>query len=58
MAYRNAILRTTPMSSPDREKGKAALAELDKFCKRQNEIAGAGVRRRERRNRSALRARI
>jgi len=27
------------MSSPDREKEKAALAELDKFCKRQNEIA-------------------
>lgn len=26
------------MSSPDREKEKAALAELDKFCKRQNEI--------------------
>ena len=44
------------MSSPDREKGKAALAELDKFCKRQNEIAGAGVRRRERRNCPALRA--
>ena len=39
MVYRNANLRTTPMSSPDREKEKAALAELDKFCKRQNEIA-------------------
>lgn len=34
------------MSSPDREKEKAALAEFDEFCKRQNEIAGAGVRRR------------
>lgn len=27
------------MSSPDREKEKAALAELDKFCKKHNEIA-------------------
>ena len=39
MAYRNANLRMNKMSSPDREKEKAALAELDKFCKRQNEIA-------------------
>lgn len=33
------------MSSPDREKEKAALAELDKFCKRQNEIAQAETER-------------
>ena len=38
MVYRNANLRTTPMSSPDREKEKAALAELDKFCKRHAKI--------------------
>ena len=46
MAYRNANLRTTPMSSPDREKEKAALAELDKFCSEQNEIAGEQTERR------------
>ena len=34
------------MSSPDREKEKAALAELDKFCKRQNEIADEQAKRR------------
>ena len=34
------------MSSPDREKEKAALAELDEFCKRQNEIAQAETARR------------
>lgn len=39
MVYRNANLRMTPMSSPDREKEKAALERFDKFCKRQNEIA-------------------
>ena len=46
MVYRNANLRTTPMSSPDREKEKAALAELDKFCSEQNEIAGEQTERR------------
>ncbi|WP_346745709.1 hypothetical protein [uncultured Campylobacter sp.] len=34
------------MSSPDREKEKAALAELDKFCKRQNEVAQTETKRR------------
>ena len=34
------------MSSPDREKEKAALAELDKFCKKHNEIAQAETKRR------------
>ena len=34
------------MSSPDREKEKAALAELDKFCKKQNEVAQAETKRR------------
>lgn len=34
------------MSSPDREKEKAALAELDEFCKRQNEIADEQTERR------------
>ena len=34
------------MSSPDREKEKAALAELDKFCKKHNEIAQAETARR------------
>ena len=34
------------MSSPDREKEKAALAELDKFCKKHNEIAQAATKRR------------
>ena len=34
------------MSSPDREKEKAALAELDEFCKRQNEIADEQAKRR------------
>ena len=33
------------MSSPDREKEKAALAELDKFCKHQNEIASEQAKR-------------
>ena len=33
------------MSSPDREKEKAALAELDKFCKKHNEIAQAETKR-------------
>lgn len=33
------------MSSPDREKEKAALAELDKFCKKHNEIARAETER-------------
>ena len=46
MAYRNANLRTTPMSSPEREKEKAALAELDKFCKKHNEIAQTETKRR------------
>ena len=34
------------MSSPEREKGKAALAEFDEFCKRQNEIADEQTERR------------
>ena len=34
------------MSSPDREKEKAALAELDKFCKKHNEVAQAETKRR------------
>ena len=34
------------MSSPEREKEKAALAELDKFCKKHNEIAGEQTERR------------
>ena len=34
------------MSSPDREKEKAALAELDEFYKRQNEIADEQAKRR------------
>ena len=34
------------MSSPDREKEKAALAELDKFCKKHNEIAQVATKRR------------
>lgn len=34
------------MSGPDREKEKAALAELDKFCKKHNEIAQAETKRR------------
>ena len=33
------------MSSPDREKEKAALAELDKFCKKHNEVAQAETKR-------------
>ena len=33
------------MSSPDREKEKAALAELDEFCKRQNEITDEQAKR-------------
>lgn len=46
MVYRNANLRTTPMSSPDREKEKAALAELDKFYSEQNEIVDEQTARR------------
>lgn len=46
MAYRNANLRMNKMSSPDREKEKAALAELDKFFSEQNEIAGEQTERR------------
>lgn len=34
------------MSSPDREKEKAALAEIDKFCKEYNEVAQAETARR------------
>lgn len=34
------------MSSPDREKEKAALAELDKFCKKHNEVAQTETKRR------------
>ena len=34
------------MSSPDREKEKTALAELDKFCKKHNEVAQAETKRR------------
>lgn len=34
------------MSSPDREKEKAALSELDKFCKEYNEVAQAETGRR------------
>ena len=34
------------MSSPDREKEKAALAELDEFCKHQNEITDEQAKRR------------
>lgn len=34
------------MSSPEREKEKAALAELDKFCSEQNEIAREQTERR------------
>ena len=34
------------MSSPDREKEKAALSELDKFCKKHNEVAGEQTERR------------
>nr|DAW79382.1 MAG TPA: hypothetical protein [Caudoviricetes sp.] len=34
------------MSSPDREKEKAALSELDKFCKEYNEAAQAETKRR------------
>lgn len=34
------------MSSPDREKEKAALAEIDKFCKEYNEVAQAATARR------------
>ena len=34
------------MSSPDREKEKAALADLDKFCKKHNEVAQAETKRR------------
>lgn len=33
------------MSSPDREKEKAALAELDEFCKKHNEVAQAETKR-------------
>ena len=33
-------------SSPEREKEKAALAELDKFCSEQNEIASEQTERR------------
>ena len=45
MVYRNANLRTTPMSSPDREKERAALERFNKFCKRQNEIADEQAKR-------------
>ena len=34
------------MSSPDREREKAALAELDKFCKEYNEVVQAETKRR------------
>lgn len=34
------------MSSPDREKEKAALAEIDKFCKEYNEVAQTETARR------------
>ena len=33
------------MSSPDREKEKAALERFDKFCKHQNEIADEQAKR-------------
>ena len=34
------------MSSPYREKEKAALVEIDKFCKEYNEVAQAETKRR------------
>ena len=33
------------MSSPDREKEKAALAEIDKFCKKHSEVAQTETKR-------------